>query len=62
MNQTIIDLLPKLLRQLSNGQPIHIPTISKQYDIPEKTIQDNIKKHLLPIEIAEIRFDKSIQK
>lgn len=62
MNQTIIDLLPKLLRQLSNGQPIHIPTISKQYAIPEKTIQDNIKKYLVPIEIAEIRFDKSIQK
>lgn len=62
MNKKIIDLLPSLLRELSNGQSINIPFISKQYDIPEKTIQDNIKKYLVPIEIAEIRFDKSIQK
>lgn len=62
MNKKIIDLLPSLLRELSNGQSINIPTISKQYDIAEKTIQDNIKKYLVPIEIAEIRFDKSIQK
>lgn len=62
MNHKMIDALPWLLKRLSNGEALHIPTLSGELDIPEKTIQDNIKKHLVSIEIAEIRFDKSLQK
>lgn len=62
MNKDMIDALPNLLKRLSNGEGLHIPTLSLELDIPQKTIQDNIKKHLVPIEIAEIRFDKSLQK
>lgn len=58
----MIDVLPNLLKRLSNGDGLHIPTLSQELDIPLKTLQDNIKKHLVPIGIAEIRFDKSLQK
>ncbi len=58
----MIDALPKLLKRLSDGKGLHIPTLSEELSIAEKTIQDNIKKHLVPIEIAEIQFDKSVQK
>lgn len=62
MNKNMIDALPKLLKRLSDGKGLHIPTLSEELSIAEKTIQDNIKKHLVPIEIAEIQFDKSVQK
>ena len=61
MNHKMIDALPKLLKKISNGEVLHIPTLSDELDIPKKTLQDNIKKHLVPIEIAEIHFDKSVQ-
>ena len=61
MNKDMIDALPKLLKQLSDGEVLHIPTLSNDLGVPSKTIQDNIKKHLLPLEIAEIHFDKSVQ-
>jgi len=61
MNHKMIDALPKLLKKISNGEALHIPTLSDELDIPRKTLQDNIKKHLVPIEIAEIHFDKSVQ-
>jgi len=60
-NPKIIDALPKLLERLSNGKSLHIPTLSEELGIAEKTIQDNIKKNLQPLEIAEIRFDRSTQ-
>ena len=55
----MIDALPILLKRLSNGEALHIPTLSDELDIPPKTLQDNIKKHLVPIEIAEIKYDNS---
>lgn len=61
MNKDMIDALPKLLKQLSDGEILHIPTLSNDLGIPSKTIQDNIKKHLVPLELAEIHFDKSVQ-
>jgi len=62
MNKDMINALPKLLKELSSGEGLHIPTLSQKLGIAEKTIQDNIKKHLVPIDIAEIRFDKGLQK
>lgn len=59
MNKNMIDALPKLLKRLSNGEGLHIPTLSAELDIPEKTIQDNIKKNLKPLEVAEIEYDNT---
>lgn len=55
----MIDSLPKLLIRLSNGEGLHIPTLSQELGIPESTIQDQIKRYLQPIEIAEITHDFS---
>ncbi|WP_200764026.1 helix-turn-helix transcriptional regulator [Nitrosophilus alvini] len=61
MNQDIINALPKILRRLSNGETLNIPALSEELGIPQKTIQDNFKKYLTPIENAEVHFDKSVQ-
>lgn len=53
----MIDALPILLKRLSNGEGLHIPTLSLELQIPEKTLQDNIKKYLLPLKFAEIKHD-----
>ena len=58
-NKKIIDVLPKLLKRLSSGEGLNIPTLSKEFDIPEKTLQDNIKKYLLPLFIANVKYDKT---
>lgn len=44
INQNMIDLLPILLKKLSNGEDLNITDLSIQYSIPKKTLQDNIKK------------------
>lgn len=40
----MIDLLPILLKKLSNSEELNISELSIQYSIPKKTLQDNIKK------------------
>ena len=60
VNKELLNILPSLLKQLSNGEVINIPKLSKELKIPPKTIQDNFKKYLLPIENANIHFDKSL--
>ena len=59
MNKKIIEELPKILQRLSNGEGLHIPTLSQELGIPEKTIQDNIKKYLSPIKIVNLQYDKT---
>jgi predicted DNA-binding transcriptional regulator YafY len=61
MKQQMVEVLPTLLKRLSTGEVLHIPTLSKELDIAPKTIQDNIKKHLVPLKIANVHFDKSVQ-
>ena len=60
MNKDILNALPFLLRRLSSGEQLNIPRLSKELEIPEKTIQDNFKKYLQPIENADIDFDKRV--
>lgn len=63
MNKDMIDALPILLRRLSDGEGLHIPTISAELEIPEKTIQDNIKKYLVTLgDMADIQYDYSTKK
>lgn len=57
MNKDMIDALPNLLKRLSSGEGLHIPTLSQELEIPEKTLQDNIKKNLQPLEMADITYD-----
>lgn len=59
MNKGMVDILPHLLKRLSDGEGLHIPSLNFETGIPEKTIQDNIKKYLLPIEMAEVKYDNS---
>ena len=40
----MIELLPTLLKKLANGEGLNIGELSEQYNIPKKTLQDNIKK------------------
>ncbi len=60
MNKDILNILPYLLKRLSIGEQINIPRLSEELGIPQKTIQDNFKKYLQPIENADIHFDKSV--
>ncbi len=59
MNTDIIDALPRLLKRLSDGEGLHIPTLSKELGIPKSTLQEQIKRYLLLIVIAEITHDFS---
>lgn len=59
MNNNIINALPSLLKRLSLGEGLHIPTLSEELSIPQSTIQDHIKKHLVPLSIANIKYDNS---
>jgi len=58
-NKNIIDTFPKLLKRLSSGEGLHIPTLSKEFNIPEKTLQDNIKKYFIPLSLADIKYDRT---
>lgn len=60
MNKDLLNALPSLLKRLSNGEQLNIPCLSEELNIPQKTIQDNFKKYLQPIENADIHFDKSV--
>ncbi len=62
MNTKMIDALPRLLKKLSDGEGLHVPTLSKELTIPESTIQDQIKRYLQSIAIAEIRKRRKRQK
>jgi len=60
LNKDLLNALPLLLKRLSNGEQLNIPRLSEELSVPQKTIQDNFKKYLQPIENADIHFDKSI--
>lgn len=57
MNQNMIDALPRLLKRLSDGEGLHVPTLSKELSVPKNTVQEQIKRYLQPITIAEIKHD-----
>lgn len=59
INHSMIDLLPVLLRKLANGESLNIPKLSEEHNIPEKTLQDNIKKNLQSLFPDNIKYSKS---
>ncbi len=59
VNKEMIELLPVLLKKLSNGEGLNISDLSKQYDIPTKTVQENIKKNLQGLFPDDIKYSAS---
>lgn len=59
INKKMISLLPILLKKLSNGESLSTSQLSKIYEIPHRTIHDNINKHLKKIYPENIHFNKS---
>lgn len=59
INENMIKLLPILLKKLSNGESLSTKQLSEKYNIPHRTIHDNINKHLKKIYPENIKFDKS---
>lgn len=59
INQDMINLLPMFLKKLADGESLHIPTLSIQYSIPHKTMQDNIKKNLQTLFPEDIKYSYS---
>lgn len=50
-NTNAIDALPHILKRLSNCESLYLINLSKQYNAPTTTLRDNIKKHIVVIEI-----------
>jgi predicted DNA-binding transcriptional regulator YafY len=59
VNKDMIRILPVLLKRLSNGQSLSTKALSKEFSIPSKTIQENIKKYFLKLYPDEIYFSRS---
>ncbi len=62
INKKMITILPTLLKRLSNGENLSTNELSKTYDIPHRTIHDNIQKHLKKLYPENIQFSKSSNK
>ena len=59
MNKDMIDALSKLLKRLSNGEGLNIPNLSKELSISKSTIRDYFEKYLVPLPLANIKYDPS---
>jgi len=59
VNQNIVKLLPILLKKLSYGEKLSTKQLSEEYNIPHRTIHDNITKHLKKLYPDNIQFSKS---
>jgi len=59
VNKKMINILPILLKRLSDGQSLSTSKLSDEFNIPTKTIQDNINKHLKKLYPDNIMFSKS---
>lgn len=55
----MVNILPILLKRLSFGQSLSTEQLSKEFNVPSKTIQDNINKHLKKLYPENILFSKS---
>ena len=59
INKKVIKILPKLLTKLSNGESLHLPTLSISLDIPKNTLVKHFTKVLRPIFPEAICYDNS---
>jgi len=59
INKSMIDILPILLKRLSNGESLHIPTLSIQFSIPKSTLVNNFSTVLVPLFPNYIQYDNS---
>jgi len=59
VNKKIIDILPTLLKRLSNGESLHIPTLSSDFSIPKSTLVNNFNSVIIPLFPNDIQYDNS---
>ena len=59
VNKEVIDLLPILLKKLSNGESLHIPTLASDFSIPKSTLVHNFNSVLVPLFPDDIKYDNS---
>lgn len=57
INEDMINILPILLKSLANGESLNIASLHARYEIPERTLRENIKKNLLPLFPDDIAYD-----
>ena len=55
----MIKLLPLLLKRLSSGQSLHLPSIAEEFGIPKNTLVNNMKDVICPLFPKEILYDNS---
>jgi predicted DNA-binding transcriptional regulator YafY len=55
----MVVLLPIIFKKLSNGESLSTKQLSEEYNIPHRTIHDNITKHLKKLYPDNIKFSKS---
>lgn len=53
----MINILPVLLKSLAKGESLNVAYLHVHYDIPERTIRENIKKNILPLFPNDIAYD-----
>ena len=59
INKKMIQLLPRLLKRLSSGQSLHLPSIAEEFSIPKNTLVNNMKDVICPLFPKEILYDNS---
>ena len=57
INEDMINILPILLKNLANGKSLNVASLHGYYEIPERTIRENIKKNLIPLFPDDIVYD-----
>ena len=59
INKKMIGILPILLKRLSNGNSLHLPTLAEEFSIPKNTLVNNLKEVICPLFPKEILYDNS---
>lgn len=59
VNEDMINLLPILLKKLSNGESLNLPSLHKTYNLPLRTLQSNFTNVLIPLFPDDIKYDDS---
>lgn len=59
INKTMIKVLPLLLKRLSNGKSLHLPSVALEFDIPKNTLVNNLNEVMIPLFPKSILYDNS---
>ena len=59
INKKMINILPLLLKRLSNGDSLHLPSVAEEFSIPKNTLVNNLKEIISPLFPKDIFYDNS---